>query len=119
MLSLRPTTGATRAARHQVVAWAREAGLRPDGEHVLALLTSELVANAVRHAEGEVTVGARTDGRSVVVEVCDGSTVRPVLLRQSPSALGGRGVDIIDRLAEAWGVRARTGGKVVWFAVPL
>jgi len=119
-LHLRATTGAIRAARHQVVRWARGAGLSPNHEHTLALLTSELVANAVRHAGGaDVRVDAKADRRQVTVEVSDGSVRRPAVLRQPPTALGGRGMDIVDRMSQSWGVRQHGDGKTVWFTVPL
>lgn len=118
-LHLRPTTGAIRAARHQVVRWARAAGMASTHEHTLALLTSEVVANAVRHASGDVTVTARAGEVVLTVEVTDGSRRRPSVLRQPPTALGGRGMDIVDRMAQSWGVRPHGDGKTVWFAVPL
>jgi anti-sigma regulatory factor (Ser/Thr protein kinase) len=119
-LRLRPTTGSVRAARHQVIGWARDRGLDDDGEHVVALLTSELVTNAVRHAAGEITLDASTDGGRLTVEVGDGSTRRPSLPRQQPAtASGGRGMALVDRLAAAWGVRPTSVGKAVWFAVDL
>lgn len=116
-LHLRPTTGAIRAARHEVVGWARDVGLRPVREHTLALLTSELVANAVRHGGAPVTVTASAGRRYLTVEVSDGSPRRPAVLRQPPTAVGGRGMDIVDRMARSWGVRAEGAGKTVWFTL--
>ena len=80
----------------------------------LRLVLSELVANAVVHGQGstiEVRVAA-TDGviRGEVVDDGDGFTVPA---RPEPDALGGRGLSIVDTLAQDWGVER--GSTHVWF----
>jgi anti-sigma regulatory factor (Ser/Thr protein kinase) len=89
---------------------------------VVALLTTEVVANAVLHGGGEVVVELVLDDGVVQVAVSDGSPEVPVLRRAVPESLGGRGVALMDTLASRWGVQtpARTGsgtGKTVWFEV--
>ena len=83
------------------------------------LLVSELVTNAVRYAEIDVIqVGVRTDGR-VRVSVTDESPETP--RQQSPGLdePGGRGLMIVDQLAQSWGVDPLPGdGKRIWFDVP-
>ncbi|WP_371792224.1 ATP-binding protein [Streptomyces sp. NBC_01471] len=84
-----------------------------------ALITSELATNTVLHAHGiseyfELTLRRR---RSVLVlEVADACTwARPELRKPDPEALGGRGLWLVDTLADAWGVRERSvAGKTVW-----
>lgn len=82
------------------------------------LLTSEVVTNALRHGQSPITVIMRYDGHSIRVEVGDGSRALP--RRRQPSRLdtGGRGLQIVDLVAAAWGVTATVGGKRVWFEVP-
>lgn len=74
---------------------------------VLRLLVSEMVSNSIRHAEGSrsVEVRVRLGRRSIRLEVEDrGPGFRPP--RAAPSASGGWGLVIVDRLARRWGVRS-------------
>lgn len=93
-----------------------------DGEQLerLLLCTSEIVTNAVEHgAPPVVMVVARTDGR-VRVEVADGSPLRPRLGDPPPEEVRGRGLLLVDRCSDAWGVEMLgLTGKVVWFEVEM
>jgi anti-sigma regulatory factor (Ser/Thr protein kinase) len=81
-----------------------------------ALLTSELVTNAVVHVGGTITVRACCDNDHLVrVEVHDQSPVSPATGTKALEALGGRGLHLVDAMAEAWGSRTTGSGKVVWF----
>lgn len=116
---LQAGTGAVRSARRAVQRWADDTGATVADQQVLALLTTEVVSNAVRHgpADGVVEVEAAQERGQFVVRVVDRSTELPVLRRQPAEAVGGRGVQIIDHLASDWGVERCRGGKVVWFRV--
>ena len=84
------------------------------------LLTSELVTNAVRHAESTVRVVVAVDDRFVRVEVHDDSDLLPVVGPARSTAMGGRGMPMVDVLARRWGVTpAADGGKAVWFELGL
>ena len=86
---------------------------------VVALLVSELVTNAVLHAGSPVQVAVRRRGDCVRIEVADDSPVLPGLRDYSDDATTGRGLGMLEMLAETWGVEAAaTGGKVVWFELP-
>jgi anti-sigma regulatory factor (Ser/Thr protein kinase) len=80
-----------------------------------ALLTSELVANAVVHGDtGFVTrVSGTADG--VRVEVDDGGGGEPVNLEVDATADRGRGLMIVAALSRRWGVDHHAAGKTVWF----
>ncbi|MFL6240254.1 MAG: ATP-binding protein [Actinomycetes bacterium] len=81
-----------------------------------ALLTSEVVTNAIRHAaSGSVTVRAERDGDTFVVQVLDGSRREPSVLPTDPWDERGRGMALVDALALDWGVVPHPSGKVVWF----
>ena len=83
------------------------------------LLTSELVGNVVRHAHTEMLVAVRLASERLTVEVVDES---PDLLVQRQPQLdepSGRGLLMVNSLADRWGVRRRTSGKGVWFEVGL
>lgn len=80
----------------------------------LALVVTELVANAVRHAGTDITVRLSRLGDGVRLEVADGSH-RP--LRPRSAAVydeGGRGLQLVDALSTRYGVEAESDGKLVW-----
>lgn len=84
----------------------------------LEVLTSEVVANAVTHARTDVTVQVRSNDGWARVEVHDDCADLPELRVQVPGAAlrNGRGLAIVDALADDWGYWPITGdGKVVWF----
>lgn len=88
----------------------------PDVIDQARLLTSELVTNAIRHAATESRVTVTCDGRRIRVEVEDDGCGRAVLQPPSPDAAGGRGLQIVDTVAERWGDRpASRDGYAVWF----
>ena len=88
----------------------------PDME-VVALLTSELTANVVDLGVGsEVVVTVRCIKGRLRVEVHDFGYGMPQVLH--PGAVdqgGGRGLMIVDQLADDWGVDQFLPGKIVWF----
>jgi len=85
------------------------------------LLVSELYGNSVKHsgsgAPGEtVTVAVMTGAGVVRVEVIDRSGPGvPELRPADRDAEGGRGLQIVARLAARWGWRKRGGRSVTWF----
>jgi anti-sigma regulatory factor (Ser/Thr protein kinase) len=84
---------------------------------VASLLTSELVTNAIVHAGGPVLVRVSKAHHTVRVAVRDRSSARPRRRQSAESSLTGRGLGLVDRLAERWGADTETDGpgKVVWF----
>ncbi|MFD3806649.1 PAS domain S-box protein [Streptomyces sp. NPDC058611] len=83
------------------------------------LLASELLSNAVSHGFGPVRLRLRQAGRELSVEVCDGSPVLPQARFAPPDAESGRGLLLVDSLAESWGTLPTAEGKAVWFSLPL
>lgn len=88
------------------------------GHHAdtVELLVSELVGNAVRHT-GARTFGLRMLRRRgwIRVEVRDPSRALPCLLPVRPLDVGGRGLFLVDTLADRWGVDLQARGKTTWF----
>lgn len=88
-----------------------------------ALVLSELLSNAIRHARplhgAWLRVAWSVDGESIEVAVTDGgSPTRPRPAHASRSSLGGRGISIIEHLSSTWGVRAGDGMLTVWAILP-
>ena len=79
------------------------------------LLASEVVTNAVIHGRGRVRLHVTADHDRVVVEVADDSAVVPAVRHAGEDATGGRGMAIVELLADRWGTRPTDSGKVVWF----
>lgn len=105
--------------RHWVVDQVRAVGAPESAVGTVALLATEAMTNAVRHGPpgGPVDVEVERADGVVRVAVTDRSPALPVVLDVEPTALGGRGVMLIDRLAHRWGVDPEPDGKTVWFEV--
>jgi len=82
-----------------------------------ALLTSELATNAVIHAQTDFEVTIRRAPDGVRVEVRDGSRVTARRSRYSATSGTGRGLGMVEDVAEAWGVDEAEDGKAVWFTL--
>ncbi|GGY12065.1 ATP-binding protein [Streptomyces anandii] len=108
-----------RAAVHQMthclgVGVSADSGGR-DTSDTAALVATELVTNAWRHAGGAQEMRLIWDGRTLTVEVDDSGSAWPaVLAPDRRGAQGGYGLPLVDSLAEAWGTYCRPGGKTVW-----
>ncbi|MBP7630183.1 MAG: ATP-binding protein [Acidimicrobiales bacterium] len=83
----------------------------------LALVVSELAANAVLHTSAPFTVSVTRSDDAVRIEVEDGSAVLPRVADHGDRAPTGRGLRIVDQLARARGARPTGTGKVVWAEV--
>ncbi len=78
----------------------------------VVLVVSELVTNAVRHANGPIVLEVQRHSDGVEVGVEDASPVLPH--PRSGDEEGGRGLPIVDALASCWGVHNCPTGKRVW-----
>jgi anti-sigma regulatory factor (Ser/Thr protein kinase) len=81
---------------------------------VATLLASELVANAILHAGSSIEVVARVNAR-LRIEVHDDNPRLPVRKHYSRMSATGRGLLLVERLAEEWGADPTQLGKRVWF----
>jgi anti-sigma regulatory factor (Ser/Thr protein kinase) len=109
-------------ARQRLTAELRAAGVVPAAILDAALVASELLSNAIRHARplpGEnLQFSWVLAADTVEVAVRDGgAATRPWPAHASVSALGGRGLDIVGHLSTRWGVRAEEEGLTVWAVV--
>jgi anti-sigma regulatory factor (Ser/Thr protein kinase) len=102
----------------------------PGRSEIAELLATELVTNALIHTDGEAVLTAVVDPYTLHVEVRDFAPRIPKPRTPVPdNGTSGRGLMLVQSLADAWGVRApgrgqgpghgrgqgETRGKVVWF----
>ena len=103
------------SARRFVAAALRRWGCPDDFIELVLLLTSELVTNAYRHARTETRVSVRLDDDCTRVEVRDVGRGEPELRPRDTDRVDGRGLQIVDALADRWGYHSNAGGTAVWF----
>ena len=110
-----PESAATARRLVQVVI-LRHWGLSPKLTEDAVLLVSELVGNAVRHTGARV-FGLRMRRRRgwIRIEVRDPSRGLPCLLPVQELDVSGRGLLLVDKLADRWGVDLLPRGKTTWF----
>jgi PAS domain S-box-containing protein len=101
-------------ARHLVRA-VLLAGNRADLLDSAELLVSEVVTNALVHAGTVIDVHFCLDDGGLIAEVVDGSPHMPITRHYSSLAGTGRGLRLLEKLVDRWGVRRQTGSKTVWF----
>lgn len=98
--------------------WAATALADADDDqlHAVLMVCTELVSNAYEHAQTPyvLRMWRGHESRRVRIEVEDASPEPPVLGRSRLGDHRGRGLIIVDKLAEEWGVRPLERGKVVW-----
>ena len=102
-------------ARHQVQAaiTAWDVPVDPD---IAALLTSELVTNAIKHGGGLIDVALTLAPPSLRILVHDQGRGSVAMIDARPDDLHGRGLHIVAKLSEEWGTSADTTkrGNSVW-----
>ncbi|MFH8381594.1 PAS domain S-box protein [Kitasatospora sp. NPDC018058] len=83
------------------------------------LLTSELLANAVQHAKGPVRLSLYRHASELAIEIADRSPHLPQPRLAENDDESGRGLLLVDALADNWGVRPAVEGKTTWFTLSL
>ncbi|MEU8568204.1 SpoIIE family protein phosphatase [Streptomyces pathocidini] len=103
-------------ARHMISEAVRTWGARERADEV-ELVADELITNALLHTDGGAVVTLRMLGgaeRRLRVEVQDMSSSWPRRREPGETGVSGRGLLLVDRLADVWGVESRGSGKSVW-----
>lgn len=91
----------------------RRMGLDEELSEHAALVVTELGTNAMLHAGGIAAIRlVLVRGGRLRLEVEDTSSTPPSLT--PGGTMSGRGLKIVEALAERWGSQIRAQGKVVW-----
>ncbi len=116
---LQNTVRAPREARRAIDRFLTKAQLAHITDDA-QLLASELVTNAVKHANGPIDVRAYVRDGYLRLEVGDFAADSTPLPRQAHAEdEGGRGMEIVEKLSARWGWRLRGPVKVVWLDLPM
>jgi anti-anti-sigma regulatory factor len=113
-LVLEPVVGAARRSRELVTEACGRWEL-PDLAGPACIVVTEMVNNVVAHARTPMAVLLARHGGAMSVAVRDDSTTIPRFAGPvAPTSYGGRGLLLIDSVADRWGSLALDAGKVVW-----
>ncbi|MFD7499076.1 SpoIIE family protein phosphatase [Streptomyces sp. NPDC059832] len=113
-----PFDPAAVAGMRAVVAEKLDDWALPELAFATELVLSELITNAIRYGSAPVTVRLLLD-RTLTCEVADSSSTSPHLRDAAAMDEGGRGLFLVARLAERWGTRYTSQGKVIWAEMAL
>jgi anti-sigma regulatory factor (Ser/Thr protein kinase) len=110
-------------ARWRLAADLREAGISGPAIGDASLVLSELLSNAILHARPLAGSTVRvawsiTEGRLEVRVRDGGGSTHPHAQHPPPAATGGRGLAIVDHLAQDWGVQSDGYQTTVWAVLP-
>ena len=113
------TPSSVAEARHRLVSDLAAAGVYETAVGDAALIITELLSNAIRHAAplpgALVRVTWTVDHDAVRVAVSDaGDGPLPHVTEPAPGAPGGRGLGIVETLSDHWGVLRDNGETTVW-----
>jgi anti-sigma regulatory factor (Ser/Thr protein kinase) len=81
----------------------------------ISMAVSEIVTNAILHARTPFQVKVRVTPESIRVAVTDASITLPRPRSYDSTQATGRGLHIVDAMADRWGVSPEADGKTVWF----
>ncbi|MEI7033903.1 SpoIIE family protein phosphatase [Streptomyces pratensis] len=91
----------------------------PEQVDSAVLMVSEMATNVLVHTDGDALMMAEVSGergeRRLRIEVADASDELPHKRRPGEMASSGRGLVLMEMLADVWGVDPRGGGKSIWF----
>ena len=117
-----PDPRSVRAGRDFAIATMHRWGAAERSDDI-AVVVSELLTNALRHALPDAAQAPRRPvrfallqpGRSVICAVADPSPKTPASKQPGALCEGGRGLHVINALADTWGCTPPShAGKVVW-----
>jgi anti-sigma regulatory factor (Ser/Thr protein kinase) len=114
-VSLDATPAAARAARAFLA--DHVGSIDPDTAYAAAVCASELVTNGVLHARTPLVLGVTIGTGRLLVTVADRASGHPHPPPPDDERPSGRGLVLVDALADRWGVDDADEGKTVWFTI--
>ena len=119
-LDLPARPGSAKEARRFIAQFCAAADLPEELCSTAALLTSEVVTNAILHGRSRATLRVQEPPPYLRVAVEDANPALPAVGESPPvDATSGRGMQIVAALADRWGIEATATGKAVWFELDL
>ena len=94
-------------------------GIAEDVIDDASLLASELMSNAVKHGGGVVDMQIEAEDGLLHVGVRDDAGGVPTVSQADATSSGGRGMWIVQSIAQDWGTDPDGAGKTVWFDLSL
>lgn len=101
-------------ARRFTYATCAEWNIDPERADAVALVVSELVTNAIVHAESRSTLRLRLAPTALRVEVVDHGAGAPNPRQAADDDEHGRGLLLVAAYADTWGIDPGGNGKIVW-----
>jgi anti-sigma regulatory factor (Ser/Thr protein kinase) len=112
-----PSPETVQAARRLVT--EATSGLLDDAAlQTATLLASELVTNAVLHARTPLQLGVTAWADRVLVAVGDSHPAGPRSRDHDLDRPDGRGILLVEAMAQKWGFTSHSSGKTTWFLLP-
>ena len=102
------------AGRRFVARMLRSWGVEEARIEPVMLVANELVANAIVHARSAPSLRLEASGSALLLRVTDASPDLPVARKATLDGHGGRGLLLVETLADRWGIDASSSGKTVW-----
>ncbi|MGI8677975.1 MAG: ATP-binding protein [Jatrophihabitans sp.] len=123
MLLVRHDPSSAAQVRREIAADLTAHAITRDSVDDVVLVASELVGNAVVHAQadaqGNLDVAWQLEDGTVIVRVNDCGAGLPRRKQVGDDATSGRGLAIVAAIAADWGVQRAGCGKQVWARVPV
>jgi len=113
-LSVPGRPGAVSDARHFMADLCRDWGLNAVCD-TATLLVSETVTNSIVHGRSDVELTVQYDTPTLRVGIADHDRTMPERRETMTQQEGGRGLWLVEALADEWGVEPAPDGKRVWF----
>ncbi|MGH9176943.1 MAG: ATP-binding protein [Acidimicrobiales bacterium] len=115
--TLRPDAGSAAAARRFVADVLSQRGFSRSGIEDAVLMTSEAITNLIVQSGAEVGLLVVADAGLARVELHDAKPGSTAIERSGAQEGTDLGLQVIDAVAEAWGVDEVGAGRCIWFEV--
>ena len=115
-MQLTPDVSSLGTGRRFVARTLREWDIPEARIESVMLVANELVANAIVHAQSAPVLSLEARGADLLVRVEDESPSLPIARQPEVYDEQGRGLMLVEALADRWGCDPTTTGKTIWVA---